>query len=216
MNKILVVVDMQNDFIDGVLGTDEAKKIVPLVADKICNWDGPVVCTMDIHSEDDPEFKLYPKHCVEKTDGCKCNNEIKQALTIKSLGEDEEKNPVIVFDKNTFGCDKIMFVDLYLADGENDKIEDIEFVGLCTDLCVISNVLMFKAFEPAVNISVDASCCAGTNPEMHDMALRIMKGHGVDILNYEFDKTDNKLRLEFEPINMIDTPEDFYDLVRGK
>lgn len=214
MNKILVVVDMQNDFIDGVLGTDEARKIIPLVADKIRNWGGPVVYTMDEHSEDDPEFKLYPKHCVEGTDGCKYNDDIKKA--IESI--DQEKQPVFLFKKDTFGCDRIMFVDFYLTDSEDEKIEEIEFVGLCTDLCVISNVLMFKAFEPTVKISVDASCCAGTSPEMHEMALRIMKGHGIDILNYDPDKlsADDNMKLIFEPINMIDTLEDFYDLVRGK
>ena len=215
MKKILVVVDMQNDFIDGPLGTDEAKKIVPKVAEKIRDWDGHIVYTMDEHLEDDPEFKLYSKHCVINTDGHDCNDEVLKALENKNM----EDNPIFLLRKDTFGCDKIPFVDMYLSDDWKEENIDIEFVGLCTDLCVISNVLIYKAFDPTAHISVDASCCAGTTPEMHEAALMIMKGHGIDILNWEERKKPRetwKIYANFEPVGIIETPEDFCDLVRGK
>lgn len=170
--KVLVVVDMQNDFIDGALGTKEAAAIVPKVAEKIRGFDGEVLYTRDTHEEnylDTQEGKNLPVvHCVKGTRGWELHPEI-EAL--------RKEEPI---DKPAFGSTKLgtmlrgMFEEgrLRAMDG---KMESVTFVGLCTDICVISNAMIAKAFVPEIPVIVDASCCAGVTPESHRKALEAMR-----------------------------------------
>lgn len=163
MKKVLIVIDMQNDFIDGALGTPEAEKIVPLVKAKIeeaqANGD-IVVYTRDTHHEnylETPEGKKLPvKHCIKGTPGW----EIAESLYV-----DRAK----IFDKPTFAS-----LDL-VHDLVASPCEEVEIVGLCTDICVVSNALLIKAYLPELEIIVDSKCCAGVTPESHLAALETMK-----------------------------------------
>lgn len=168
--KILVVVDMQNDFIDGALGTPEAVSIVPYVKQVIEFFDGKVLFTRDTHFADymdTQEGKNLPvPHCIKDTDGWRIRKEL-DAL---------RKTPAI--DKITFGSKDL--VDILKGE---PSIESITFVGLCTDICVISNVMLVKAFFPEIPLIVDAKACAGVTPESHQNALAAMKMCQVRIVN---------------------------------
>lgn len=176
MNKLLVVVDMQNDFISGSLGTPEAQAIVKNVVAKIKGWDGTIVATKDTHFKnylETREGKYLPvEHCIKDTDGWYINDEI-----VKALNEADESRPVYFTDKPTFGS--VVLPDYALA----NHFDYIELVGLCTDICVISNALLLKAYLPAADIAVDASCCAGVSPELHKAALNVMRSCQIDIIN---------------------------------
>lgn len=171
--NILVVVDMQNDFIDGALGTPEAVAIVPKVMVKMMNFDGLVLATRDTHGEDYLERqegkKLPVVHCIKETHGWEIKDEIQQLLISQPI------------DKPTFGSEALGNV---LKDLNNDvePIDSITLVGLCTDICVISNAMLLKAFLPEVPIMVDASCCAGVTPESHERALEAMKACQIEII----------------------------------
>lgn len=172
MQNILIVVDMQNDFIDGSLGSKEAVNIVPFVKEKIEKFDGMVIFTRDTHNEnylETQEGKNLPvKHCIKDTYGWQiCDS-------LKKYCED-------VIDKPTFGSETLGAV-LKGLDKECD-IKSITLVGLCTDICVISNAMLIKAFLPEVEIIVDASCCAGVTPESHKIALEAMKMCQIKIEN---------------------------------
>ena len=163
--KVLVVVDMQNDIIDRALGTKEAVGIVDNVAKKIAEFDGKVIYTKDTHLENylqTQEGKNLPvEHCIRGSEGW----QLSSALPVKA---DD-----LVIEKPTFGSTEL---GEYLKKTAADvDIEEIEIVGLCTDICVISNALLIKAFLPEVKISVDPSCCAGVTPESHKNALEAMK-----------------------------------------
>lgn len=189
--KILVVVDMQNDFIDGALGTPEAQAIVPKVVNKIKSCDGNtlVLLTKDTHYSNYMDTlegeKLPIPHCIEGTHGWSLNNEISNA--VKDFNGCLYSDVDIINSrilKNTFGSTRLaqLLTDA-VADG--DKIDSIEIIGLCTDICVISNALLLKAFFPEIPISVDAECCAGVTPETHMNALKAMKMCHIDVLNAE-------------------------------
>ncbi len=171
--NILVVVDMQNDFIDGALGTPEAVAIVPKVMVKMMNFDGLVLATRDTHGEnylETQEGKNLPvAHCIKGTHGWEIKEEIQQLLISQPI------------DKPTFGSEALGNV---LKDLNNDvePIDSITLVGLCTDICVISNAMLLKAFLPEVQICVDASCCAGVTPESHERALEAMKACQIEII----------------------------------
>ncbi|HPO05014.1 MAG TPA: cysteine hydrolase [Bacillota bacterium] len=176
MSKVLIVVDMQNDFIDGALGTKEASAIVPAVVSKIANHKGIVVYTRDTHQPgylSTQEGKYLPVlHCVEGTQGWGLKDEIKLLA---------DRNENLIFDKDTFGSKGLIE---YLADlDKEDQIEEVQLVGLCTDICVISNALSIKAFFPEVPIIVDAECCAGVTPSSHKNAISAMKMCQVIIIN---------------------------------
>ena len=164
MQRVLVVVDMQNDFIDGALGTAEAVAIVPKVAEKIKNFDGTVLYTRDTHEENYMETQegrnLPVPHCIRGTEGWQIRTELQQA------GAE-------VVDKPTFGS-RILAEKLVEMNRE-EAIESITLIGLCTDICVISNAFVIKAFLPETPIIVDAACCAGVTPESHERALEAMK-----------------------------------------
>lgn len=168
---ILVVVDMQNDFIDGALGTKEAVEIVPKVVEKIQSFEGRVLFTRDTHEEDyleTQEGKNLPVvHCVRGTKGWELNPKIEEV---------RKESPI---DKPAFGSTVLGQV-LKTQDEELKKqgqkgIESVTLVGLCTDICVISNAMLVKAFLPEVPVIVDAKCCAGVTPESHKNALEAMK-----------------------------------------
>ena len=165
MRKILIVVDMQNDFIDGALGTAEAVAIVPNVKKKIEEFDGLVLFTRDTHFDNYMEtqegMNLPVPHCIKNTEGWQLRSEL----------ENLRKTDAI--DKVTFGSSELGTL-LQKLDRE-EKIESITFVGLCTDICVISNVMIAKAFLPEVPIIVDAKCCAGVSVETHENALKAME-----------------------------------------
>ena len=170
--EVLVVVDMQNDFIDGALGTKEAVAIVPKVAAKIKDFKGLVLATRDTHEEnylDTQEGNRLPvQHCIRDTRGWDLNEEIAELI---------DGNPI---DKPTFGS--VELGKRLVALNEQMGIEKITFVGLCTDICVISNAMLVKAFLPEVPIEVDASCCAGVTVESHNNALRAMESCQITIV----------------------------------
>ena len=172
MKNILIVVDMQNDFIDGALGTKEAVAIVPKVEDKIRNFDGEVFFTRDTHETyylETQEGKNLPvKHCIRDTEGWQIR---------KELDVLRKTDPV---DKETFGSTDLAG-ELTMID-EDEGIGSITLVGLCTDICVISNALLIKASLPEVPICVDATCCAGVTPESHENALKVMEACQIRII----------------------------------
>ena len=174
MRKILVVVDMQNDFIDAALGTAEAAAIVGAVKEKIRSYPAAdVIATMDTHSENDldpQEGKYRPgPHCIRGTDGWRIRPDIAELLT-------EAK----IYEKPSFGSTALA-ADLKEL-SEKEDIE-LELIGLCTDICVVSNALLLKAAMPEVKISVDASCCAGVTPDKHLAALETMRSCQIQIIN---------------------------------
>ena len=170
--KAIIVVDMQNDFIDGALGTKEAQEMLPHLAEKLSHADGEtdILFTMDTHESNylsTQEGKKLPvEHCIKPSKGWEI------AATLKSFAEKAKA----VVEKPTFGSTKL---PEFVAD-----YDEIELVGLCTDICVISNALLLKAFYPEKKISVDASCCAGVTPESHKNALNAMKMCQIEIKNY--------------------------------
>ena len=172
MQDVLVVVDMQNDFIDGALGTKEAVAIVPKVEEKIRNFNGTVFFTRDTHEnwylETQEGKKLPVPHCIRDTEGW----QIRRELDILRKTE-----PV---DKETFGSTDL--ADDLVAMNIDDEIKSITFVGLCTDICVISNALLVKAALPEVPIIVDAACSAGVTPESHENALKAMEMCQVEVV----------------------------------
>lgn len=166
MRKILLVIDMQNDFIDGALGTTEAAAVVNDVAAEIAKYPvADVFATRDTHPEnylDTQEGKNLPVvHCVKGTPGWELNPKIAAAL-----------GDAAVIDKPTFGSKELADRMVQLA--QEDEL-DITLVGLCTDICVVSNALLIKAFLPETPIRVIASCCAGVTPESHQAALKTMQ-----------------------------------------
>lgn len=174
MKNFLIVVDMQNDFVDGALGTAEAVAIVPAVADKIRGFDGDIIVTYDTHAEnymDTAEGKKLPvPHCIEGTKGWELNETVADALNSKGYSW---------LRKPTFGS--VALPELIKAKADGDEFS-IQLIGLCTDICVVSNALLLKANFPEAAISVDAACCAGVTPETHEAALRTMKMCQIDIM----------------------------------
>ena len=167
--KYLIVVDMQNDFISGALGSDMAQSIVPYVVEKVKNFEGKIIFTRDTHSENYAETqegkKLPVEHCKKDTHGWEICDEL------KTFAKD-------VVDKPTFGS--ITLPDLIGKNGE--VIEEIELCGLCTDICVISNAMILKSAFPEAKITIDSKCCAGVTPESHNTALQAMKSVQIEII----------------------------------
>lgn len=187
MEKILVVIDCQNDFIDGSLKNDEAIKVVPNIVKKIKEFDGNyILVTMDTHEDDyleTKEGKMLPvEHCISGRKGWKINPDIQEALTYADVHKNQD---VTYFYKPTFGSLKMAkFLDFVSSGFESGHEIEIEYVGFCTDICVISNVLMGKAYlYNKANITVDASCCAGVTPEKHKAALEVMKSCQINVVN---------------------------------
>ncbi len=173
MKQFLIVVDMQNDFVDGALGSAEAVAIVPNVCDKIKNFEGQIIVTYDTHNEDymnSLEGKNLPvPHCIKDTFGWQLNKDVKQALASKDY---------IEIKKPTFGSTDLPDVIREIAGFEEFEIE---LLGLCTDICVVSNALLLKANFPENRISVDSSCSAGVTVDSHNAALTTMKMCQIDV-----------------------------------
>lgn len=177
--KILIVVDMQNDFITGVLGTPEAQAIVPKVKEKINSFTdkkGRIFYTQDTHGESKDrswiESQRIPDHCHIATPGWCIADDIYPFMY-------NVKYNIKVLSKTTFGYPnwgKILGNHKLLEDG-------IEIIGLCTDVCVISNALVLRMLYPEIPITVDASCCAGTTPEKHKAALDVMESCCINVIN---------------------------------
>ncbi len=173
MKHFLVVVDMQKDFVDGALGSADAVAVIPGAVEKIRSFDGVIFVTYDTHFEDYPETlegkKLPVPHCIYGTPGWELDSRIAEAV---------EDRPHYKVQKYTFGSTTLPHLINEAADGEDFTIE---LIGFCTDICVISNALILKAFFPDVPITVDASCCAGVTPELHAAALQTMKSCQIDL-----------------------------------
>ncbi len=174
MKKFLVAVDLQKDFVDGALGTKEALAIIPAAAEKIRNFDGVIFVTLDTHGEDYLQSaegrKLPVIHCVKGSNGWQLNEDIAAAL---------EGKKYIAVEKPTFGSVRLPRLIEEAAQGEDFSVE---LIGLCTDICVVSNALLIKANFPEMQISVDSACCAGVTPEKHNAALETMRSCQIDIL----------------------------------
>ncbi len=174
--KYLIVVDMQNDFIDGALGTAEAQAIVEEAADRIrtCREKGyRVIATLDTHEANYPDTaegrKLPVVHCVRNTEGWKLNPKIQNAI-----------GDSMTVEKPTFGSVRLPEI-LREETSPADPVR-IELIGLCTDICVVSNALLLKANFPETEIAVNARCCAGVTPETHQAALKTMQSCQIEIL----------------------------------
>ena len=170
MSKLLLVIDMQNDFIDGALGTKEAVAIVPYVKEVIEYFDGKILFTRDTHFEnymDTQEGHNLPvPHCIKGTEGWEICPELKALCT---------EEPI---DKITFGSKELPDIVKEMSD-----LESITLIGLCTDICVISNAMILKAFYPETPIIIDAKACAGVTPESHQTALNAMKMCQIKVIN---------------------------------
>lgn len=173
MKKILVVVDMQKDFVDGALGTPEAVSIVPDVVEKIESFEGDIIVTYDTHPEnymETQEGKNLPVlHCIKGSEGWKLNDKVQESLL---------KREYKVIEKPTFGATEL---PEYIKENYDPLDIEIELIGLCTDICVVSNALLLKANFLETKVSVDAVCCAGVTPESHEAALLTMKMCQVNV-----------------------------------
>ena len=178
--KVLIVVDMQNDFIDGALGTPEAQAIVPNVIEKVKQYredkNGFIIYTADTHHNNYLETqegrKLPVPHCIHPSHGWMIPEEI------------YTPNAPIVM-KQTFGAENLpnyLCSIERICEKEKGPIESIEVIGLCTDICVISNVMIAKSCYPEVPLIVDSACCAGVTPETHENALNAMKMCQVEVI----------------------------------
>lgn len=172
MQKILIAVDLQNDFIDGALGTKEAVEILPNVVKKIASFDGTVLFTRDTHGDDylsTEEGKNLPvPHCIKGTYGWELRKEV-DAL--------RKTEPI---DKQAFGYIELGQILKHMD--HEDPIENVTLIGLCTDVCVISNAMVIKAYLPNLHVIVDSDCCAGVTPKSHSTALRAMEACQIEIL----------------------------------
>ncbi len=173
--KVLVVVDMQRDFIDGALGTAEAEAIVPKVREKAAGYRDAgdcVIFTRDTHGSDYLDTqegrKLPVPHCIKGTVGWEIDPRLETAGSL-------------VIDKPTFGS--VRLTEKLSEMDRTTGLESVELVGLCTDICVISNAMLIKATLPEVPVLVDPVCCAGVTPESHDRAVEAMKACQIDIVS---------------------------------
>ncbi len=167
--KYLIVVDMQNDFTIGSLGSAHAAAIIPNVVDKVKAFSGTVIFTRDTHGNDYMQTqegkKLPVEHCIKDTRGWEICDELAPYVDC-------------VVDKVTFGSVELP----HMLRSFGETIEEIELCGLCTDICVISNAMILKAAFPEVKITVDAACCAGVTMESHNTALNAMKAVQIDVM----------------------------------
>lgn len=182
--KVLLIVDMQNDFIDGSLCTEEAKEILPNVIQRIrTSEDDIVLFTQDTHGDDYLDTqegrKLPIKHCIKDTHGWQIHPDLLaawRALDDTMIIEELVDNALT---KNTFGSKDL--ISLLTELSKDNEISEVEICGLCTDICVISNAFLIKAYFPETIIKVNPTCCAGTTPENHETALKAMRNCQVEI-----------------------------------
>ena len=174
MKKILVVVDIQNDFVDGALGSTEALAIVDNAANKIKNFDGDIFVTYDTHYENYMETlegkKLPVPHCIKGTKGWELNPKIAEALSDKDYK---------AVEKLTFGSVELPSL---IKESIGDEKAEITLIGLCTDICVVSNALLLKANLLDAEIFVDSACCAGVTVQTHNAALDTMRCCQINVI----------------------------------
>lgn len=174
MKQFLIVVDIQKDFVDGALGTAEAVAMLPNAVEKIRAFDGEIFVTYDTHFanySDTAEGKKLPvPHCIKGTEGWELDKKIADALADRTF---------TAVEKLTFGAKHLPELIEHAAHGEDFTIT---LIGLCTDICVVSNALLLKAHFPETEIYVDAACCAGVTPELHTAALTTMQSCQINIL----------------------------------
>lgn len=172
--KCLIIVDMQNDFITGSLGTAEAVGIASKVKEKAEDFEGKLIFTKDTHFEDylsTQEGRLLPvEHCIKGTEGWELEPGLEKMCRERGC---------LVYEKLTFGSVSLA-KDLAEENGR-EPFDEIELTGLCTDICVISNALLLKAYMPEVRITVCGSCCAGVTPEKHEAALAVMESCQITV-----------------------------------
>ncbi|MCF0142459.1 MAG: cysteine hydrolase [Parasporobacterium sp.] len=170
---VLIVVDMQVDFTTGALGSPEAEAIIPDVVRKVWEFDGPVFYTRDTHGEnylETEEGKHLPViHCVKGTEGWQLIPELRERAD----------DTAFIVDKPAFGSFELS--EKLKSLEEEQGISSITLIGLCTDICVVSNALILKAAFPEVPVKVDSACCAGITPELHNKALDVMKSCQVEV-----------------------------------
>ena len=168
--KVLIAVDLQNDFIDGALGTPEASAMLPAALRRIREFDGPVLFTRDTHGPDYPQTRegrvLPVPHCIAGTDGWQIAPSLQPYATE-------------IIDKPTFGSTAL--AQTLSAINQATPIGKVTLIGLCTDICVISNALLLKAAMPELPITIDPACCAGVTPEKHAAALEVMKSCQIGV-----------------------------------
>ena len=166
LRRLLVVVDMQHDFVDGALGTPEAVRILPAVRTLVEEWRGDVAYTQDTHGADyaaTQEGKFLPvPHCIQGTYGWEIVPELRTGKSAR------------IFEKGTFGS-------VALAEYAKEY-DEVALCGVCTDICVVSNALLIRAFAPEASVCVVAGACAGTSPEAHQAALLTMKSCQIEII----------------------------------
>ena len=171
MKKYLVVVDMQNDFIDGALGTSEAQGIVGAVRDVINGFDGNIIFTRDTHTSDYMSTRegrhLPVPHCIKDTHGWQITDEL-------------STDGALIIDKPTFGS--VELAEYLTNENEVDSISSVTLVGLCTDICVISNAMLIKAALPETDVCVVEKACAGVTPNSHENAISAMKMCQITII----------------------------------
>ena len=174
MKRFLIVVDMQKDFVDSSLGTIEAQGIASNVCEKIKSFEGEIIVTFDTHFENYLESaegkKLPVKHCIKGESGWNLEENVKSALENKSY---------VSVEKPTFGSVKLPEI---IKEKAQDEDFAVELIGLCTDICVVSNALLLKANFPEAEISVDSTCCAGVTNESHLCALNTMKSCQINVI----------------------------------
>jgi len=184
--KILIVIDMQKDFIDGALGTKEAVAILPNVVKRIEESTRELILfTKDTHGEnylETPEGKKLPvKHCIKGTDGWQINESVLNAWKENKTAIIAAESVGNIFEKSVFGS--TMLVDcIRRLHEECARISEIDIIGVCTDVCVISNAIMLKNYLPDIEISVIENCCAGVTPQGHKEALNTMKMCHINII----------------------------------
>jgi nicotinamidase-related amidase len=170
MKNYLIVVDMQNDFVSGALGTAEAVAILPYVKSVIDNFQGEIIYTRDTHTDkytDTREGRYLPvKHCVRNTHGWEI---------VEGLYREGSR----IFDKPTFGS--VELADHLALENEREEIGSVTLIGVCTDICVVSNAMLIKAHFPEIDVIVDSNACAGVTPESHNAAITTMKMCQIEV-----------------------------------
>lgn len=170
----LIIVDVQNDFVDGALGTAEAQAMLPRLVEKVRSFDGTILVTKDTHGADYMDTQegrnLPVPHCISGTEGWELAPAL---LAIPAVREAK------VYKKPCFGSTALA-ADLAILAAAG-QVDSVELVGLCTDICVVSNALLIKAAMPEVPVSVDAACCAGVTPKKHEAALAVMESCQVAV-----------------------------------
>ena len=178
--NVLVVIDMQHDFVDGSLGSPQARAIVDNVRQKIVSFDGPVIFTRDTHTTDYLESQegqhLPVVHCVKDTIGWQIMGSLITAAEKRNI-----IHPYFIIDKPNFGSSEL--VTRLQGMNAAEPIESITLVGVCTDVCVVSNAILLKAGLPEVPIHVDPNCCAGVTEESHEAALLTMRQCQIEVAN---------------------------------